>query len=118
MLLPHEIAHQWWGNIVNQADYRTAWLLEAMSNYSALEYLEAKKGRAAMDSVLSFYRRELIAPGKESAGPLDFGQRLLDNSGMPTWHLILYEKGAWVLHMLRRRLGDENFHKLQLRMLA
>lgn len=121
MLLPHEIAHQWWGNIVNQADYRTAWLLEAMSNYSALEYLEEKKGHAAMDSVLNFYRRELTVPQKdkpgESAGPVDFGQRLLDNSGMQAWHLILYEKGAWILHMLRRRLGDEVSHQLQLRML-
>ena len=56
MLLPHEIAHQWWGNMVSPADYRSEWLFEAMSNYSALEFLEQSKGRAALDAVLESYR--------------------------------------------------------------
>ena len=122
MLLPHEVAHQWWGSMASQADYRTAWLFEAMSNYSALEYLEQTKGRAAMDAVLERYRQDLLAVNKgravESAGPVDFGERLLDNNGMWAWHVIVYEKGAWILHMLRLRLGDEAFHTLQTRLLT
>ena len=122
MLLPHEIAHQWWGNMVSQANYRTAWLFEAMSNYSALEFLEQNKGRAAADAVLERYRQDLLAAdnGKalESAGPVDFGERLLDNNGLRAWHVIVYEKGAWILHMLRMRLGDEAFHTLQTRLLG
>jgi hypothetical protein len=123
MLLPHEIAHQWWGNMVSQADYRTAWLFEAMSNYSALEFLEQNKGRAALDTVLDRYRQDLLALNKqgksiESSGPVDFGERLLDNDGMHAWHVVIYEKGAWILHMLRLRLGDEVFHTLQTRLLA
>jgi hypothetical protein len=121
MLLPHEIAHQWWGNMVSPSDYRTSWLFEAMSNYSALEYLEQSKGRAALDDVLDSYRADLLATEKgtplESAGPVDFGERLLDNNGMRAWHVIIYEKGAWILHMLRLRLGDEGFHTLQSRIL-
>jgi hypothetical protein len=122
MLLPHEVAHQWWGSMASQADYRTAWLFEAMSNYSALEYLEQTKGEAAMDAVLEQYRQDLLALDRgrsvESAGPVDFGERLLDNSGMRAWHVIVYEKGAWILHMLRRRMGDEAFHMLQTRLLS
>jgi hypothetical protein len=122
MLLPHEIAHQWWGCMVSQADYRTAWLFEAMSNYAALQFLEETKGRPALDAVLERYRNDLLATdqGKtiESAGPLDFGQRLLDNSGMRAWHHIIYEKGAWILHMLRMRMGDQAFHTLQTRLLT
>ncbi len=122
MLLPHEVAHQWWGSMASQADYRTAWLFEAMSNYSALEYLEQTKGQAAMDAVLEQYRQDLLASNSgrsvESAGPVDFGERLLDNSGMRAWHVIVYEKGAWILHMLRRRMGDEAFHTLQTRLLS
>jgi peptidase M1-like protein len=122
MLLPHEIAHQWWGCSVSQADYRTAWLFEAMSNYAALEFLEETKGRTALDAVLARYRNDLLATDRgkaiESAGPVDFGERLLDNNGMVAWHHIIYEKGAWILHMLRMRLGDEAFHTLQTRLLT
>jgi hypothetical protein len=121
LLLPHELAHQWWGNIVSQADYRAAWLLEAMANYSALQYLEQSKGSAELNAALGTFRDDLRRQqdGKpvESAGPVDFGERLLDNSGLSVWHAIVYEKGAWILHMLHRRLGDERFQKLQLRML-
>ena len=121
LLLPHEIAHQWWGNIVRQADYRTGWLTEAMADDSALQFLAHIKGTAAVDTVLDSYRHELLESvnGKrlESAGPVDFGQRLIDTAGLPVWHVITYEKGAWVLRMLRERLGDDAFDKLQLRML-
>jgi hypothetical protein len=121
MLLPHEIAHQWWGCMVSQADYRTAWLFEAMSNYAALEFLEETKGRGALDAVLGRYRTDLLTTdqGKtiESAGPVDFGERLLENNGVRTWHHIIYEKGAWILHMLRMRMGDEEFHTLEKRLL-
>ncbi len=121
LLLPHELAHQWWGNMVSQADYRAAWLLEAMANYSALQYLELSKGSAELDAALMSFRRDLNQEqdGKpvESAGPVDFGERLLDSSGLNVWHAVVYEKGAWILHMLHRRLGDEGFQKLQMRML-
>jgi hypothetical protein len=122
MLLPHEIAHQWWGCMVSQADYRASWLFEAMSNYAALEFLEQTKGRAALDAVLERYRQDLLATvhGKalESAGPVDFGERLLDNNGIRAWHVVIYEKGAWILHMLRMRLGDAAFHTLQTSLLT
>ncbi len=122
MLLPHEIAHQWWGNMVSPADYRSSWLFEAMSNYSALEFLEQSKGHAALDAVLESYRQDLLAVEKgkplESTGPVDFGERLLDNNGARAWHAIIYEKGAWILHMLRVRIGDEAFHNLQSKILS
>lgn len=121
LLLPHEIAHQWWGNIVREANYRAAWLSEAMASDSSLEYLRGSKGESAVDAVLSRYRDELAKQvnGKsvESAGPIDFGPRLIDTAGLGTWHIITYEKGAWILQMLRMRLGAENYRKLQLLML-
>lgn len=122
LLLPHEIAHQWWGNIVRQADYRSGWIPEAMANLSALDYIERTKGVAARDNILESYRRDLTAEqvsGKtvESAGPVDFGDRLIDTHGLSTWLVVLYEKGSWILHMLRERLGEENFRRLQLQLL-
>ncbi len=121
MLLPHEIAHQWWGNIVTAMDYRTEWLMEAMANYSALQFLERSKGSGARNAVLEQYRDDLLqeANGKaiEAAGPVDFGMRLETNSGPLARHIIVYEKGAWILHMLHERLGDEAFLKMQDRLL-
>jgi Peptidase family M1 domain len=122
MLLPHEVAHQWWGNIVSAADYRADWLMEAMANYSALQFLERSKGAAAMHEVLATYRDDLTKQqqhGKsiESAGPVDFGVRLQQASDLLAWHMIVYEKGTWILHMLRQRLGDEGFAKMQVRLL-
>jgi hypothetical protein len=83
--------------------------------------LERSKGSAELDAALASFRDDLTREqdGKpvESAGPVDFGERLLDNSGLNVWHTVVYEKGAWILHMLHRRLGDEGFQKLQARML-
>lgn len=121
MLLPHEIAHQWWGNLVSPADYRASWLMEAMADYSALQFVEREKGAAARDTVLQQYRDDLLHHEKgkpiEAAGPVDFGPRLLDNNGFLAWHLIVYEKGAWIVHMLRERLGDAAFTRMEMRLL-
>ena len=122
LLLPHEIAHQWWGNIVRPAGYRADWITEAMANDSALDYIERTRGKEARDEILESYRQDLTKEkdGKpvESAGPLSFGERLIDTHGLATWLIILYEKGSWTMQMLRERLGRENFREMQLRLLS
>jgi hypothetical protein len=122
LLLPHELAHQWWGNVVTPANYRSNWIVEAMSNYSALQYLEQTDGRQAMDDILSEYRADLIrhrSAGElvDSYGPVTFDQRLENNFGTEVWHDILYEKGTWIFHMLRQRMGVAGFRDFQLRVL-
>ncbi len=122
LLLPHELAHQWWGNIVIATDYRSNWIVEAMANYAALQYLEQAQGRAALDALLASYRNDLIAQRADGElvdgkGPVTFGQRLLNNFGEGVWHDILYEKGTWIFHLLRVRMGDAGFHEFQLKLL-
>ena len=117
LMVPHEVAHQWWGSIIESRRIEDEWLLEALANYSSLLWLEKKKGVKEMASVLESYRTELLskdADGEvyESAGPITWGERL---AGWPTngaWRVISYGKGTWILHMLRRRVGDEAFFKL------
>jgi hypothetical protein len=121
LMVAHEVAHQWWGNAVITSSYQDEWLMEALSNYSALMWLEKKSGTHAMEMVLDDYRSRLLTkfggPEKEprtveSAGPIVWGVRL-DASGVPdAWRSITYEKGAWIMHMLRRRMGDERFLKM------
>lgn len=118
MLLPHEIAHQWWGNLVVPADYRTDWLVEAMASYSALQYLQERLGQAVMRSTLDGYREDLLANRNgqyvDGAGPIDMGIRLVHSAGAGVWNTITYEKGAWILRMLHWRLGDDRFRRMQL----
>ena len=110
----HEVAHQWWGNVVTSSAYQYEWMQEALASYSALLWLEKKKGAKAFEAVLDNYRDHLLNKDElgrttESAGPIIWGLRL-ESSALPdAWRLITYEKGAWIFHMLRRRLGDERF---------
>src|SRR5260370_21537161 len=113
-LLAHEAAHQWWGNVVFYASYHDEWLMEALANYSALLYLEKRKGAKANEAILDEYKRNLLAKGAnnepvDSAGPVVQGGRLESSLTPDAWKAITYGKGTWILHMLRRRLGDERF---------
>jgi hypothetical protein len=110
----HETAHQWWGNRVTAATYRDDWLMEALANYSALLYMEKTKGTHAMDVMLESYRARLLeknAGGQivESAGPIVLGTRLSSSLSPASWNAITYGKGSWIVHMLRRRMGDARF---------
>lgn len=113
ILHAHETAHQWWGNVVTAAGYQDEWVMEALANYSALLMLEKRKGAGALRQLLERYRENLLVRNEsgqtvESAGPISWGPRL-DSSQARAWRTITYEKGSWIMHMLRRRLGDERF---------
>ena len=117
ILHAHEIAHQWWGNGLTSAEYQDDWLMEALANYSALWLLEKKKGVKTLDGLLELYKENLLRKqddGRtvESAGPLTMGYRLHSSQYPTSWPVITYEKGTWVLHMLRKRMGDEAFQKM------
>lgn len=114
LLYAHETAHQWWGNSVTAEGYEHAWLMEALANYSALLFLEKRKGTRALDTVLDEYKTALLAKGPdgrtiESAGPIDWGLRLRTSQNPRAWNAITYGKGSWIVHMLRRLMGDEKF---------
>jgi Peptidase family M1 domain len=114
ILETHEVAHQWWGNLVLPVSYHDDWLIESLANYSALLLLERRKGVKALDDVLDEYRTHLLTKtgtGRtlESAGPIIWGYRLESSLTPDAWRTVTYEKGTWIIHMLRRRLGDEKF---------
>jgi hypothetical protein len=117
LMVPHEVAHQWWGSVISTAHGEDEWLLEALANYSSLLWLEKKKGLKDMETVLNGYRSELLdkdSQGKtyESAGPIVWGDRLNGWPNSRAWRTITYGKGTWIMHMLRRRMGDDAFFKL------
>jgi hypothetical protein len=122
LLHAHEAAHQWWGNLVTSGNYQDDWIMEGLATYSALMFLEKRKGRGALEDVLDEYRDTLLSKDEsfkdgpdqtlESAGPIIWGIRLNSSQTPRAWRAILYEKGAWIFHMLRARLGDDAFRKM------
>ncbi|MGH9722784.1 MAG: M1 family aminopeptidase [Bryobacteraceae bacterium] len=117
LLHTHEAAHQWWGNVVTSKSYQDDWILEALASYSSLLYLEKRKGLRALEEALGDYRDDLLIKTEdektvEATGPLAMGTRLFHPENARAWRTITYGKGTWVLHMLRRRMGDEAFDKM------
>jgi hypothetical protein len=106
--LAHEIAHQWWGQAVGRKNYREQWLSEAFAQYFAAMYAEATHAPRVFADMLVQFRRTSLA--HTSAGPIHLGQRVGHVRGDPRMHrAIVYNKGAAVLHMLRRLVGDDTF---------
>jgi aminopeptidase N len=108
-LMAHEIAHQWFGDYVTEVDWPHLWLSEGFATYMTNLYLEDRYGEDSLKNLLRKQRSEIIDYSKEHATPVvDSSQShhlmnlLNDNS---------YQKGAWVLHMLRRKTGDSLFWK-------
>jgi len=114
ILQAHETAHQWWGNVVTSAGYHDEWLMEALADYSALLYLENRSGPHPVALALDAYKANLLLKAAggdtvESTGPIVLGMRLENSQTPQAYHTITYGKGSWIMHMLRRRMGDERF---------
>lgn len=113
-LMPfHEVAHQWWGNLVGATSYRDTWIQEGLANYLSLLYADSKKpGNHRLAAWLEHYRANLIAksPGSteivDEFGPLSLGVRLASSKSPDAYNTIIYGKGTWVIHMLREMLRD------------
>jgi len=105
----HEIAHQWWGNSVTEADWDDVWLSEGFATYFTLLYVEHEQGRDAMVERLLESRQKIFAFQAEHPQYRLVHDNLDDMSQVLTGHI--YQKGAWVLHMLRGLLGDDVFRR-------
>ena len=106
--LAHEAAHQWWGQGTAPANYRERWLSEAWAQYSAALWLRERLGERAFLTMMD--RMSGWAMRYDAAGPIHLGQRLGHLKGEPRYfRSVVYDKGAWVLHMLRNLMGDQAF---------
>ena len=134
LLMPaHETAHQWWGNWVWTSGYRDQWINEALSSYSALLMAEHRRGPGADEQVLrswlESYRAGLLQADEdgrpaEATGALSLGQRLNSSQSPNGYVTVVYNKGPWVIHMLRELLrdsetgSDERFFEVLRRVVA
>ena len=102
----HEMAHQWWGIGVRPGSYREAWLSEGLASFSALWYLQSeRKHNNEYFSFLEQYRKD-IKEAQSGAGPILVGYRAATLDAPNGYDVMIYEKGAWVFHMLRVLMLD------------
>jgi hypothetical protein len=109
----HEVAHQWWGVGVGYRTYHDQWLSEGIAHYSGLWFMQTvlrnnDKFFAAMDHMkkrILGARQYMFSSGQES-GPIWLGYRTQSSETIGDYDLIVYQKGAWVMHMLRSLMVD------------
>lgn len=107
-LLAHEIAHQWFGNMATEKNFGHLWLSEGFATYFTILYFENKYGKDTAIKMLKEDREQVIAYSKKS------DKAIVDTAEtdyMKLLNINNYQKGGWVLHMLRSELGDSIFHK-------
>jgi len=102
----HEVAHQWWGNGVQPATYRDAWLSEGLAEFSGLWYLQTLKRRN--DEYFKFLDQYAsnIRGARNETGPIGIGYRNATPDTPYGYQYMIYEKGAWVFNMLRILMLD------------
>ena len=109
----HELAHEWWGNLVTARDWSDFWIHEGIGTYMQPLYLERKFGREAYEEkmkidLLRVLAKSPMAPrAPRTTDSIYFAQ---DGSDAPGGDI--YFKGSWVCHSLRWYLGDETFFKV------
>jgi len=106
-LLAHEIAHQWYGNTVTEADWPHLWLSEGVATYLTGLYLEHARGEEALAQYMARARRQVVQFHVQNPET-----PLVDTTYSDPTELLNtnpYQKGAWVLHMLRQEVGTGPF---------
>jgi hypothetical protein len=108
--LAHELAHQWWGQAIGWQNYHEQWLSEGFSQYFAGLYAKQLRGDEVFANVLRQWRKWSL--DRSDQGPVYLGYRLGHiRNDSKIFRALVYNKGAAVLHMLRRLVGDDAFFR-------
>jgi aminopeptidase N len=111
---PHEIAHQWWGHMVGWKSYHDQWMSEGFAEFSASLYVQ----QVIRDEhrFIEFWnkQKERITQAGPftngykpyTVGPVTQGGRLRSGKTGAAYQLLVYPKGAYILHMLRQMMFD------------
>jgi hypothetical protein len=107
----HETSHQWWGQKVGWKSYHDQWLSEGFAQFSGNLYVEFRDSPKEYLERIREDREQLLTKdvrGRtyESLGPIWMGQRVMPPEEPQAYQNVVYNKGGYVLHMLRMMLND------------
>ena len=106
-LMAHEIAHTWWGNGVTNQAWTEFWLNEGLATFMSAVWLQQHDGEAAYQARVKAWRERLDALRAAGADkPLVFADWRKPSRND---RAVVYQKGAYVIHMLRQALGEDAF---------
>ncbi len=107
----HESSHQWWGHGVGWKSYHDQWLSEGFAQFSGNLYVQFRRDLNEYLTRLRQDKRELMDHDLrnrpyESLGPVWMGRRLSSSEAPRAYAVVVYNKGGYVLHMLRMLFWD------------
>jgi len=106
----HELAHEWWGNLVTVWDWRDFWLHEGFGTYMQPLYAEHLGGKEAYNKMMELLRSRISEENSMPVAPRKSMSTVEITQGSRGGNV--YYKGAWFLHTLRYVIGDNHFFTL------
>lgn len=107
-LIAHEIAHQWFGDSVTESTWADLWLSEGFATYFGNLFVQRYEGEDVFQLYMKQAATNVFAFEKKKLTPIHDRET---EDLMDLLNAMNYQKGAWVLHMLRSNLGDEAFFR-------
>jgi peptidase M1-like protein len=102
----HEVGHQWWGIAVDYATYHDRWMSEGFSDFSGIWFLQTRrKQNNQYFDTLHRWKSDILTR-RDAPLPISLGHRVTTATSGEDYSILVYEKGAWILHMLRILMLD------------
>ena len=105
----HEIAHQWFGNAITETTWDDAWLSEGFATFFTLLFIENEYGKEEYIKGIIKARKSVYDMSVKMPNFSIVSERTAEKEDVTSG--ITYQKGAWVIHMLRDLIGEKNFKK-------
>jgi aminopeptidase N len=103
----HEIAHQWFGNAVTESTWDDAWLSEGFATFFTMLFIEKEYGKEEFAKEIMKSKESVFKMAKKMPDFSIVSPRTAEKEDVTSG--LTYQKGAWILHMLRDLIGEPNF---------
>ena len=108
-VVAHELAHQWFGDLVTCRDWPNGWLNEGFATYFEEMWSEYDLGNDYFKHSMLNTMKGYLSEDANYRRPIVY--HVYHHDGFELFDGHMYNKGAWVLHMLRHQLGDATFRR-------